>query len=322
MSRRCSPLALCALTTLAAVTPAAAQDAPVPAEAAAPAAEAAAPAAGAAAPAEAAPVAEAPVAEAPVAEALVAEAAGAEEADEDEGLGLTLTTGVSSIYNWRGRNLFADNEKQNDQNALFSVGASYAFGDFSLSYWGGYQVLGDNIGDNIDFAVGAEQDLLLGWETELAEDLTLGTTLALYFYPLAKETTTYLEPSATVTYSTDVDLRLGLFYYYGVQDNIEAERYLYVNPAVDKSVALSEALSLDLTGAFGLKVPTGEAAKNDDAYGKDNTMDALVSAALSYSINDGMTVAPKVNFGWTNIDGADFADTVMTYGGVDFEWSL
>ena len=319
MSRRCSPLALCALTTLAAATPAAAQDAPVPAEAAAPAAEAAAPAAEAAAPAEAAPVAEAPVAEAPVAEAPAAEAA-AEEADEDEGLGLTLTTGVSSIYNWRGRNLFADNGKQNDQNALFSVGASYAFGDFSLSYWGGYQVLGDNIGDNIDFAVGAEQDLLLGWETELAEDLTLGTTLALYFYPLAKETTTYLEPSATVTYSTDVDLRLGLFYYYGVQETIEYDRYLYVNPAVDKSIELGEALSLDLTGAFGLKVPTGDAAKA--AYDKTNTMDALVSAALSYSINDGMTVAPKVNFGWTNIDGADFADTVMTYGGVDFEWSL
>jgi hypothetical protein len=313
MSRRCSPLALCALTTLslAALTPAAAQEAPVEAAPAAPAE---------AAPVVEAPVAEAPVAEAPVAEAPVAEAAGAEEADEDEGLGLTLTTGVSSIYNWRGRNLFADNVKQNDQNALFSVGASYAFGDFSLSYWGGYQILGDNIGDNIDFAVGAEQDLLLGWETELAEDLTLGTTLALYFYPLAKETTTYLEPSATVTYSTDVDLRLGLFYYYGIQDAIEYDRYLYVNPAVDKSVELSEALSLDLTGALGFKIPTGEAAEL--VYDKTNTMDALVSAALSYSINDGMTVAPKVNFAWTNIDRADFADTVMTYGGVDFEWSL
>jgi len=308
MSRRCSPLALCALTTLslAALTPAAAQEAPVEAAPAAPA--------------EAAPVVEAPVAEAPVAEAPVAEAAGAEEADEDEGLGLTLTTGVSSIYNWRGRNLFADNGKQNDQNALFSVGASYAFGDFSLSYWGGYQILGDNLGDNIDFAVGAEQDLLLGWETELAADLTLGTTLALYFYPLAKETTTYLEPSATVTYSMDVDLRLGLFYYYGVQETIDYDRYLYVNPAVDKSIELGEALSLDLTGAFGLKVPTGDAAKA--FYDKTNAMDALVSAALSYSINDGMTVAPKVNFGWTNIDGKDFADTLMTYGGVDFEWAL
>jgi hypothetical protein len=51
-------------------------------------------------------------------------------------------------------------------------------------------------------------------------------------------------------------------------------------------------------------------------------MDALVSAALSYSINDAMTVAPKVNFAWTNIDGADFADSYMTYGGLDFEWAL
>jgi hypothetical protein len=122
-------------------------------------------------PAAAAPEAPAAAPEAPAAapEAPAAEAA-AEEAPE--GLGLTLTTGVSSIYNWRGRNRFADNGKQNDQNALFSVGASYAFGDFSLSYWGGYQILGDNIGANIDDAVGAEQDLLLGWETELAEDLT------------------------------------------------------------------------------------------------------------------------------------------------------
>jgi hypothetical protein len=307
-SRRCSSFAACALATLAlaAVSPAGAQEAPAAEAAAAPEA----------------PAAEAAADEAPAAEAAADEAPAAEAAADEapEGLGLTLTTGVSSIYNWRGRNLFADNGKQNDQNALFSVGASYAFGDFSLSYWGGYQILGDNIGDNIDDAVGAEQDLVFGWEQALADDLTLGAGLALYFYPLAKETTTYLEPSATVTYSTDVDLRLGLFYYYGIQDAIEYDRYLYVNPAVDKSVELSEALSLDLTGAFGLKVPTGDAAKA--AYDKTNTMDALVSAALSYSINDGMTVAPKVNFGWTNIDRADFADTVMTYGGVDFEWSL
>jgi hypothetical protein len=311
-SRRCSSFAACALATLAlaAVSPAGAQEAP----AAAPEAPAAAPEAPAA---EAAAAPEAPAAEAAADEAPAAEAA-ADEAPE--GLGLTLTTGVSSIYNWRGRNLFADNGKQNDQNALFSVGASYAFGDFSLSYWGGYQILGDNIGTNIDDAVGAEQDLVFGWEQALADDLTLGAGLALYFYPLATDTTVYLEPSATVTYSTDVDLRLGLFYYYGIQDAIEYDRYLYVNPAVDKSVELSEALSLDLTGAFGLKVPTGDAAKA--AYDKTNTMDALVSAALSYSINDGMTVAPKVNFAWTNIDRADFADTVMTYGGVDFEWSL
>jgi hypothetical protein len=310
-SRRCSSFAACALATLAlaAVSPAGAQEAP----AAAPEAPAAAPEAPAAAPEVAAPetAAEAAADEAPAAEAAADEA--------PEGLGLTLTTGVSSIYNWRGKNLFAEKEL-NDQNALFSVGASYAFGDFSLSYWGGYQILGDNIGTNIDDAVGAEQDLVFGWEQALADDLTLGAGLALYFYPLATDTTVYLEPSATVTYSTDVDLRLGLFYYYGIQDAIEYDRYLYVNPAVDKSVELSEALSLDLTGALGLKVPTGDAAKA--AYDKTNTMDALVSAALSYSINDGMTVAPKVNFGWTNIDRADFADTVMTYGGVDFEWSL
>jgi hypothetical protein len=297
-SRRCSSFAACALATLAlaAVSPAGAQEAPA---------------------AEAAAAPEAPAAEAAADEAPAAEAA-ADEAPE--GLGLTLTTGVSSIYNWRGRNLFADNGKQNDQNALFSVGASYAFGDFSLSYWGGYQILGDNIGDNIDDAVGAEQDLVFGWEQALADDLTLGAGLALYFYPLATDTTVYLEPSATVTYSTDVDLRLGLFYYYGIQDAIEYDRYLYVNPAVDKSVELSEALSLDLTGAFGLKIPTGEAAEL--VYDKTNTMDALVSAALSYSINDAMTVAPKVNFAWTNIDGADFADSYMTYGGLDFEWVL
>jgi nucleoid-associated protein YgaU len=311
-SRRCSSFAACALATLAlaAVSPAGAQEAP----AAAPEAPAAAPEAPAA---EAAAAPEAPAAEAAAEEAPAAEAA-ADEAPE--GLGLTLTTGVSSIYNWRGRNLFADNGKQNDQNALFSVGASYAFGDFSLSYWGGYQILGDNIGDNIDDAVGAEQDLVFGWEQALADDLTLGAGLALYFYPLATDTTVYLEPSATVTYSTDVDLRLGLFYYYGIQDAIDSERYLYVNPAVDKSVELGEGLSLDLTGAFGLKVPTGDAAKA--AYDKTNTMDALVSAALSYSINDAMTVAPKVNFAWTNIDGADFADSYMTYGGLDFEWAL
>lgn len=307
------PLATLTALALAAAAPAQAQEVPAPADAAA-----ATPEAGAATP-EAAAAAPAAEAEA----AAPAEAAG--EEGESEGLGLTLTAGVSSIYNWRGRNLFAE-EKLNDQNALFSIGASYAIGDFSISYWGGYQILGDNLGDNIDAGIGAEQDILFGWESEVAENVTLATTLALYFYPLAKEEAAgtafpfYLEPSAVVTYSTAVDLKLGLFYYYGIQSAIESERYLYVNPGIEKSLELGETLGLDLAGAFGLKVPTGDAAK--DAYDGNNTQDVVVSAALPWSFGEGMSLAPKLSFAWTNIDGADFADSYMTYGGLDFEWEL
>jgi hypothetical protein len=250
---------------------------------------------------------------------------GGESAEEDEGSGVTLSAGLSSIYYWRGRNLFAEKEI-NDQNALFSIGASYAIGDFSISYWGGFQILGDNIGDNLDAGLGAEQDILFGWESEIAESLTLATTLALYFYPLAKEEAAgtafpfYIEPQAVLTYSTAVDLKLGLFYYYGIQSAIESERYLYVNPGVEKSIELGETLGLDLAGAFGLKIPTGDAAK--DAYDATNTQDVLVSAALPWSFGEGMSLAPKLSFAWTNIDGADFADSYMTFGGVDFEWEL
>ncbi|MCK6572547.1 hypothetical protein L6V77_15790 [Myxococcota bacterium] len=307
------PLATLTALALAAAAPAQAQEVPAPADAAA-----ATPEAGAATPdaAAAAPAAEAEA-------AAPAEAAG--EEGESEGLGLTLTAGVSSIYNWRGRNLFAE-EKLNDQNALFSIGASYAIGDFSISYWGGYQILGDNLGDNIDAGIGAEQDILFGWESEVAENVTLATTLALYFYPLAKEEAAgtafpfYLEPSAVVTYSTAVDLKLGLFYYYGIQSAIESERYLYVNPGIEKSLELGETLGLDLAGAFGLKVPTGDAAK--DAYDGNNSQDAVVSAALPWSFGEGMSLAPKLSFAWTNIKDADFADSYMTYGGLDFEWEL
>jgi hypothetical protein len=311
---RTSPVAPGAFGTLtalalAAATPALAQEGPATE---APAAEAAGEA----------PAAEAAT-EAP-AEAPAGAEAGGEES-ESEGLGLTLTAGVSSIYNWRGKNLFAE-EKLNDQNALFSIGASYAIGDFSISYWGGYQILGDNLGDNIDAGIGAEQDILFGWESEVAENVTLATTLALYFYPLAKEEIAgtafpfYLEPSAVVTYSTAVDLKLGLFYYYGIQSALEIDRYLYVNPGIEKSIELGETLGLDLAGAFGLKVPTGDAAK--DAYDGNNSQDAVVSAALPWSFGEGMSLAPKLSFAWTNIKDADFADSYMTYGGLDFEWEL
>jgi len=317
-SRRTFPSTPDALSTLTVFALVAA--APAYAQDAAPAEAAAAPAEAAAAPAEAA-----------------AEAAAAPAEAAAEGLGLTLTAGVSSIYNWRGKNLFAE-EKLNDQNAMFSIGASYAIGDFSISYWGGYQILGDNIGDVIDVGLGAEQDLLFGWETELAENLTLGTTLALYFYPLAKEEVAgtafpfYLEPSAVVTYSTGVDLKLGLIYYYGVQSALEGDRYLYVNPGIAKSIELGETLGLDLAGAFGLKVPTGDAAK--ELYDTTNTQDVVVSAALPWSFGEGMSLAPKFSFAWTNITyitligshecekGADFADSYMTYGGLDFTWEL
>ena len=300
-SPRTSPGARCALIALAlgATSPALAQEA------------AAEP------PAAAAATTEAPAAP--------PEASAEASAGEEEGLGLTLTAGLSSIYYWRGKNLFAEKEV-NDQNALASVGASYALGDFSISYWGGYQILGDNIGDNLDGGTGAEQDLVLGWESELAPSLTLATALAFYFYPLAKEEAAgtslpcYLEPAVVLSYATAVDLKLGLYYYYGLQSATEGERYLYLNPGVGKSIELGETLGLDLAGSFGYKLPTGDAAK--DTYDGNNTQDLLVSAALPWSFGEGMSLAPKLSFGWTNIDGADFADSYMTFGGVDFEWEL
>ncbi len=110
----------------------------------------------------------------------------AEEAEEEDSLGLEIEAAFSSIYYFRGDNLFKK-DKLMDQNGLASLSVTYALGPFSIVYWGGFQTNGDNISENIDVGLGAEQDLAVSYSHELPADLAVEVGVLSYMYPFADE---------------------------------------------------------------------------------------------------------------------------------------
>jgi hypothetical protein len=258
-------------------------------------------------------LANAEAAEAETAEDEAAEA-GAEE--ESSGVGVNLDLGFATHYVFRGLNLFQEGA-QLDPNMLLAPGVTWSVPDtgLSLGWWAAFQLNG-NVRDNIDAGAGLEHDLFAAYEFGLTDSVALGLQMYAYLYPFADEDVTltrgapiWLEPGASITWSTAVDLGLTVTYMAGVQDALAEASYLYVSPSVGRSFELAEPLSLDLAASFGYK-----AWVRTDEKLLDNTFDVGVKAGLTWYATDIFYVAPAVGFAWTNLAGLSFADELIVYG--------
>jgi len=198
-------------------------------------------------------------------------------------------------------------DSQMDPHMLLAPGASWAIGDsgVTVSYWSAYQLTGTNMSANTDGALNDEQDLILTYDLELPSNVGLSLGLAAYLYPAADPNVmgtsvpVYLDPVIAVSYPTAVDLRLAVSYFAGLQDEptIWGISYLYVNPAVAKSLELGDRVGLDLSLGYGLKLP------NEGMKGRDNVHDVTFTAALP--IHPGgptAYVAPSIGVAWTNVE--------------------
>jgi hypothetical protein len=252
--------------------------------------------------------------------AVSAETAEAETAEAEEpGAGVNLDLGFATHYVFRGLNLFQEGA-QLDPNTLLAPGVTWSVADtgLSLGWWAAFQLNG-NVRDNIDAGAGLEHDLFAMYEFGLTDSVALGLQMYAYLYPFADEDVTltdgapvWLEPGASITWSTAVDLGLTVTYMAGVQDALAEASYLYVSPSVGRSFELAEPLSLDLAASFGYKagVHSGEKLL-------DNTFDVGVKAVLKWYATDIFYVAPGVGFAWTNLVGLTFADEFIVLGAVN-----
>jgi hypothetical protein len=238
--------------------------------------------------------------------------------EEASGAGVNLDLGFATHYVFRGLNLFAE-EAQLDANTLLAPGVTWAVADtgLSLGWWAAFQLNG-NVRDNIDAGAGAEQDLFATYEFGLTDTVALGFQMYAYMYPFADEEVAgtdglpvWLEPGASVTWSTAVDLGLTVTYMAGVQDANAEYSYLYLSPSVGRSFALDEAetLSLDLAASFGYK-----AWLRADEKLQDNTFDVGIKAGLTWYATDIFYLTPAVGFAWTNLAGLGFADEFIVFG--------
>ncbi len=249
-----------------------------------------------------------------------AESEPAEAASEPEAAGFALSAdiGFASAYVWRGWNVFQDSS-QMDQNTMLapSFTLSLPVEGLSVGYWGAYQLNGEARSALVDAGVGAEQDLILGYERPLGDKLSGAFALTYYFYPLADEdiagtsVPSYLEPSAGVTYAAGpADVGIAVAYFHGMQGELKGSRHLYLNPSVSRSVAINDTLGVDATLGFGYK-------HFNDSDVEDNVYDVLLSVAIPYAATGAINVTPSLNAAWTNITNAGFGDEYVVWAGVN-----
>lgn len=235
--------------------------------------------------------------------------------DPDSSIGLTIELAFTSAYLFRGFNIFQDTS-QRDQNAFLAPAVTWDIFDtgLTLGYWGAFQVTGDNVQGHIDSGLGAEQDLFLSWTYALPQDLSFSVGMFAYFYPAADEAVAgasvplWLEPYASLSWSSVVDLSLSVAYLAGVQDVIRDSSYLYIQPSIGKSFPLHPIVSLDLAASFGVKIWESSSASTD------NTYDVLVTLGVPISVVGPLTVRPALGAAWTNIGGLDFGDEAAFFG--------
>ena len=239
-------------------------------------------------------------------------------AAEEEGLGLEVAAGISSIYAFRGVNVFADTHPR-DQNAMASLGLSYSLGPLSISYWSAYQLRGKDVSGYVADGTGAEQDISLSYEQELAGP-TVSLSLAAYLYPFAdpaapgSELPAYLEPALGLGWSGFADLGLNVSWFAGLEGELAEDRYVYLNPTLVKTFELSKAAGLELSAGYGYKLRT---AKSN----KDNVFDVLLSVGLPLQLLEGVTVTPSANGAWTNCGATEVADEYMIWGALTATWA-
>ena len=246
-------------------------------------------------------------------------AAAAEAEAEVPGAGVNLDLGFATHYVFRGLNLFQEGA-QLDANTLLAPGVTWSVADtgLSLGWWAAFQLNG-NVRDNIDAGAGLEHDLFATYEFGLTDSVALGLQMYAYLYPFADEDVTltrgapiWLEPGASVTWSTAVDLGLTVTYMAGVQDANAEYSYLYLSPSVSRSFELAEPLSLELAASFGYKAWL----RADEKLG-DNTFDVGIKAGLTWYATDIFYLTPAVGFAWTNLDGLGFADELIVLGALN-----
>ncbi len=231
--------------------------------------------------------------------------------EEESSVAINIDVEASSAYVWRGASVWGP--AQGDQAFTVFPGLSATFADVTLGYWSAYQLSGDNAGDNVDNALGAEQDLYAGYDGAIGDDMSYSIYATYYFYPMATDYAHFIEPALGFGYSTAVDLGLGLSYFKGIDDAADGLSHIYINPSVGKDIPLTDELALSLGASFGYKILTHELAEQGN-----NDIDVGLNASMAIPLGD-MYIAPGLHGAWSNWETGT---QVNVWGGVNVGYDI
>ena len=244
--------------------------------------------------------------------------------DDVPGSLLNVDLEASSAYVWRGINMFG--EDQNTQTFALFPSLTATFGDFSIGYWGAYQLSGDNKSANVDGGIGGESDLVLKVSGPLGEDLSAAAMLTYRFYPFADaevagvDTPMYIEPGAGISYLAGADLGLYIGYYRGLQAVTEPASFVYINPSIGKTFALDDNLGLALALSGGYKAYT------EDPPAEDRALDLALNASIAFPFGD-TYITPQIHLAYVTRDeevipDPEFSDSFIAWVGVHVGYNV
>lgn len=244
--------------------------------------------------------------------------------DDDHGTLLNVDLEATSAYVWRGINMFG--EDQNTQTFALLPSLTAVFGDFSLGYWGAYQLSGDNKSANVDVGRGGESDFVLKVSGPLGDDLSAAAMLTYRFYPFADaevagvDTPMYIEPGAGISYLAGADLGLYVGYYRGLQSATEPNSFVYINPSIGKTFDLDDNLGLALALSGGYKAYT------EDPAVEDRVLDLALNASIAFPFGD-TYVTPQIHLAYVTRDeevipDPEFADSFIAWVGVHVGYNV
>jgi hypothetical protein len=245
---------------------------------------------------------------------------------------INIDVQAASAYVWRGLNLYG--EQHNSQTLAVFPSLTAKFGGFSIGYFGGFQLTGDNKTAVVDAGPGAEQDLILKYSGALNDELSYSAGLVVWTYPFADSDVTNtdllmsIEPGAGVTYASVVDVGFYAGYFRPLQEYNEAISFVYLSPSVGKTVPITADLPLTLSLSAGYKAYTNLPSGAD----ADRAFDLTLNAGTTFPFAN-MYVTPQVHAAFvTRMDDldpvtpgnqeAELSDQFVAWAGVNVGYDI
>ena len=219
---------------------------------------------------------------------------------------------LQTAYFFRGMNVFQYDE-QLDQHAILGTNLAVSFGESGLyaGHWSAWQLNGPNVFENGNDGIGGEQELFLGYDVDLTDELNIASCAGIYFYPFAQERIwSYLDVALEAIWSTLVDTGILVALFHGFPRDSSDQRYLYLALKAGKEFDLGEKTMLGIYASMGRKVfePYLEV--------EDNLWDIEAGADLAYSFDDTVQGSLLVRFAWTNLTDMDFSEEIGLWFGI------
>ena len=212
-----------------------------------------------------------------------------------------LSTGIYSQYVWRG---FAFS----DSSMVIQPSMSVSYKGFGANFWGNLDT--DMVGaDSKDFN---ETDLTLSYDGSSGK---IGYGIGWIYYNV--DGTDYDTQELYVSATVDTFLAPTLTVY----ADIESSSAIYATLGVSHSVPVAEGMALDLGAQIGYM---------DDDAGYSEFHDGLLSASMTFTINDYVSVTPELyySFALTNdaelmiAGGSEDLEKDHVFGGVSASFAF